>query len=64
MRLSCDVLIARRRAAARKMKQLKNASKETDDVDNEEDIDDYGELSGICLDRYRLHKPHRVIQCV
>jgi hypothetical protein len=28
------------------MKQLKNSSKETDDIDNEEDIDDYGELAG------------------
>jgi hypothetical protein len=28
------------------MKQLKNASKETDDIDNEEELDDFGELSG------------------
>ena len=40
------VLIARRRAAARKMKQLKNSSKDTDDMDIDEDNDDYGELSG------------------
>jgi hypothetical protein len=29
------------------MKQLKNSSKDTDDIDNEEDIDDYGELAGM-----------------
>jgi len=39
-------MAARRRAAARKMKQLKNASKETDEIDNDEDIDEYGELNG------------------
>ena len=43
--LSVDA--ARRRAAARKMKQMKSASKDTDDLDNEDDIDDvYSDFNG------------------
>jgi len=38
---------ARRRAAARKMKQMKNSSKDTDDLDNEDDLDDvYSDFNG------------------
>jgi len=38
---------ARRRAAARKMKQMKNASKDTDDLEIEDDIDDvYSDFNG------------------
>ena len=41
------VRVARRRAAARKMKQLKNASKDIDDLDNEDDLDDvYSDFNG------------------
>jgi len=45
--VNCDA--ARRRAAARKMKQLKNASKDTDDLDIEDDMDDiYSDFNGTC----------------
>lgn len=33
------------------MKQLKNSSRETDDMDIEEDIDEFGELNGESLVR-------------
>lgn len=45
-------IIARRRAATRKMKQMKNHnSKETDDVDNEDENEDVCSEMGECYFR-------------